>query len=173
MENRFKGYEGRYNAETSATNAFGDIGEVLFKQVFEARGHKVIDKSKDLDWQLQDVDFEVTTKSGHTCTVEVKWDDRMAKTNNMFVEIGNNGWLNSTKAQFICYGDARNEIFYLFRTNKLKLYIKENMCSLRTITYPTKGKLVNINDFMDWCIDENTMFWKINIEDNEWENKGC
>lgn len=37
------------------------------------------------------------------------------------------GYINKSRADYIMYGDDRNDLFYIFKLDDLKDYIKNNM----------------------------------------------
>ena len=57
-------------------------GEQLFKQLMEARGHKVEDLTADREFQILDIDFKITSPSGITKYFEVKYDSKINTTGN-------------------------------------------------------------------------------------------
>lgn len=102
----------------------GKAGERLFKQIMEGRNYQVVDTT--VEEQLQGIDFIVTSPTtGLTKTFEVKWDYSMHYTNNLFLEyynprsIGEIGWYEFCKSNYIAYGDAINKIFYIIDFKKL------------------------------------------------------
>lgn len=168
--NRFDGYEGRYTAETSETNAKGEIWENVFYETFTKRGHRVIDCTKSLEYQIVDTDFVVYNKNNdNKFTVEVKSCEVIHKTNNMFCERAERGWVKTCKADYIAYIDTVNELMYLYRLNDLRHYIKEHERSLRTTYYPESAWLVNAHDFISWCNDLDKITYTIDIKNDDWK----
>jgi hypothetical protein len=63
------------------------------------RNYEVVDVSNNPDYWYKDIDFILTSPtSGLTKTFEVKWDSRINRTGNLFLEIssinskGGKGW---------------------------------------------------------------------------------
>lgn len=89
-------------------------GEMLFRNIMQERGYTVIDERDNPKcWEI-DVDFTVTSPtSGLTKTFEVKWDARIHRTGNLYLEIENvfskhwnrEGWYLHCQADYIAYGD--------------------------------------------------------------------
>lgn len=121
----------------------------------------VIDVSQKEEFQAQDVDL-LAIDDEHVSKIEVKNDDRIYETMNIFAEerriypsYSDDGWLNVTKADALFYRDANNEYTYILKVNDLKAYIANNKC--RQVTIPdykkgrkikdVRGTLVNVYDF--------------------------
>lgn len=111
----------------------GKYGEKLFSERMRALGHTVIDVSNDAEYQGKDVDFIVTSgASGLTKTFEVKWDERINKTRNLYLEITNKnsqgalGWYKFCNADFVAYGDALAHCFYVVPLDVLKEAVKRH-----------------------------------------------
>lgn len=105
----------------------GKQGELLFQQIMEQKGYKVVDVSGNPQYWDKDIDFIVTSPtSGEVKTFEVKWDYRINKTGNLYLEVANShskdaqGWYNFCEADFVAYGDAHSRTFYIFPLLELK-----------------------------------------------------
>ncbi len=104
-------------------------GELLAKLCLEKKDYKVIDRTQQPDYWHKDIDF-TAFKNGEYFDIEVKWDSRMYRTQAMFFELLTNiqenqqGWANYTQADFIFYGDAKREVFYIFTANDMRSYLK-------------------------------------------------
>lgn len=125
----------------------------------------IYDTSDVKEYQEQDIDFIAYRNwSGEAVTFEVKNDDRINKTNNIFAEEEriysdhtSDGWLKCSKAEWFFYRDSVNQVSYLFALEDLKEFIKNN--KTKAVTVPdynkgkkikdVKGKLININKFAD------------------------
>lgn len=138
-------------------------GERLFKSKWDTDRFEIIDVSNNSNYFSKDIDFIATRKStNETRTFEVKWDSNIARTNNLFVEVyneaskGSKGWFEFCEADFIAYGDAVNEVFYLIKLEDLKDYLSFPK-GIREVVVPvgekdkrmTKGLLVNLNKFRE------------------------
>lgn len=106
-------------------------GEALAKQCLTANGFQIIDRRSDPAYQKKDIDF-TAIKDGRQVDIEVKWDSRIHKSGAMFLELltdiqGNRpGWANYTAADFIFYGDAERQIFYIFPVGAMRQYLREH-----------------------------------------------
>ena len=102
----------------------GKSGEELFAELMRKRGYEVEDVSDDPRYWYKDIDFIVSSPFA-SATVEVKWDARIHKTGNLYLEIANahsggTGWYEFCKADYVAYGDAVNRKFYLFSLAELR-----------------------------------------------------
>jgi hypothetical protein len=77
----------------------GKRGERLFKEIMESRNYTVQDVSNNPDFWSKDIDFVITSPtSGEVKTFECKWDSRINRTGNLYLEItniyskGGKGW---------------------------------------------------------------------------------
>ena len=109
-----------------------NMGESEVKDLLRAAGYKVQDVSNNPAYFKRDIDLLATNPStGATVSIEVKWDRRIAKTKNFFIEIANirsnegKGWFNFCEADFIYYIDAVNNYLYIFKFKDLEKYINE------------------------------------------------
>ena len=144
-------------------NMKGRKGEILVQQYLLSMGWQVIDLTNCQDFFSKDIDFQII-KGGEKHYIEVKYDYRIAETNNMFIETRTDldndkeGWFNFTQAEFLWYGDQQNDLFYVFLLADLKQYIQEQEELLpqrkaadydiyQRIRKVSQGYLVNIEDF--------------------------
>ena len=90
---------------------------------------KVINCTKDKAFQKLDIDF-ITVKEysniARAETLEVKIDFRVKETGNLFVEMGDKGWLNKSKAERLLYVDAESKIGYNIPMCWLREYVREH-----------------------------------------------
>jgi hypothetical protein len=105
----------------------GKQGEQLFKSIMESRNYTVEDVSNNPAYWSKDIDFIVTSPTtGLTKTFEVKYDKRINKTNNLYLELvninsrGGKGWFEFCQADYIAYGDATTDTFYIIPLEKLR-----------------------------------------------------
>lgn len=69
------------------SRAIGRKGELLFAERMSANGYTVEDVSGNSDYWALDIDFLITSPtSGATKSFEVKYDTRINKTGNLFLE---------------------------------------------------------------------------------------
>lgn len=108
--------------------------EKLHHTYFSNRGYIIDDKSDDIVFQQKDVDFQIEIPAVHTLTVEVKADDRIHKTGNVFVEIKHirpsigetRGWLTKCEADILCYYDTKTNKGYMINWKTLKPTLDPN-----------------------------------------------
>ena len=128
-------------------------GEQLFSDRMKQQGYIVEDVSKNPEYWDKDIDFIVTSPtSGLTKTFEVKWDSRIHKTENLYLELssiyskGGRGWFEFCKADYLAYGDAVSRVFYIIPLLELKKQVKRVGGKLARCNDESTGLLVNIND---------------------------
>lgn len=102
----------------------GKPGEELFAELMRKRGYKVEDVSDDPRYYYKG-DVIVSSDLGTEKIIEVKWDYKIHKTGNLYLEIANahsgcTGWYEFSKADYVAYGDAVNRKFYLFSLAELR-----------------------------------------------------
>ena len=109
----------------------GRQGELLFKQIMECRVYTVEDVSGNPDYWYRDIDFIVTSPTtGQVKTFEVKWDSCINRTGNLYLEHtnihskGGKGWYNFCQADYLVYGDAVAQVFYVIPFGELKEKVK-------------------------------------------------
>lgn len=113
-------------------------GEQLFKQLMQQRGHTVEDLTAQKEFQIQDIDFKITSPSGITKFFEVKYDSKINTTGNLFVEFFNAhnyaglGWYEFCKANYIAYGDAHTNTFYCFLLEELRQLVSSHKFNVAT-----------------------------------------
>lgn len=126
----------------------------------EARGYDVVDVSNNPDYWYKDIDFIITSPaSGITKTFEVKWDARINSTGNLYLErtstftkeegIKGLGWFEWCEADFLVYGDAVSQQFYVIPMKELRkaadtLPYRSASCGL-----DSTGQLVALKDIED------------------------
>lgn len=98
----------------------------------EDQGYIVEDVSKDPLYWNSDIDFIITSPTtGAIKTFEVKWDTKINKTGNLYLELENvnskgfKGWFEFCKADYVAYGDARTHTFYIIPTKELRKRAQE------------------------------------------------
>ena len=131
----------------------GRQGELLFKQLMEQQGYIVKDVTMQPEYQYKDIDFVITSTSGLTKTFEVKWDYKINKTNNLFLEVasansyqwGCSGWWEMCKADYLVYGDAINRKFYIFNLLELRQIVSQLPKNYAECGKDSLGLLVNLN----------------------------
>lgn len=134
----------------------GKKGERLFRQRMEEQNYKVRDVSNHSDYWNKDIDFIITSPtSGETKTFEVKWDDRINQTKNLYLELENIhskrglGWFNFCKADYIAYGDSKTETFYVISLLDLKKRANEVPRRIARCGNDSYGQLISLKDIED------------------------
>lgn len=134
----------------------GKQGEALFKQRLENSGYSVQDVSNNPEYWYKDIDFIVTSPvSQLTRTFEVKYDSRINSTGNMYLELtnvnskGGRGWYEFCEADFLAYGDARAQIFYIVPLADLKERVKKLAPRVARCAQDSTGLLVSIDSISD------------------------
>ena len=137
--------------------ANGKYGEQLFSQEMESRGYKVVNVSNDSTYWDKDIDFIITSpSSGLVKSFEVKYDDRIKDTGNLYLELtnvhskGGQGWYKFCQADYLAYGDARGGIFYIIPLADLRARVdQKKLGRLARCGTDSIGLLVAIKDIAD------------------------
>ena len=136
----------------------GKRGERIFKQQMEQKGYKVKDLRDDPEYQLIDIDFQLTSPtSGAVKYFEVKWDARIHRTNNLYLELENifskqwngEGWWLHCKADYLAYGDAQTNTFYIIPLLELRKRVDELNPRIAHCGQESTGMLVSLDDIKD------------------------
>lgn len=134
----------------------GKQGETLFKQIMEEGGYSVEDVSGNSEYWYKDIDFIITSPyTGAVKTFEVKWDTRINKTGNLYLEIasahskGGQGWYKFCQADFIAYGDAASRKFYIIPLLELRERVKQLPQRQARCGQDSIGLLVSLSDIRD------------------------
>lgn len=136
----------------------GRQGELLFKNIMEERGYEVQDVSGNPEYWDLDIDFVITSAtSGETKTFEVKWDSRINTTGNLYLETANihskqwnrEGWWQHCQADYLAYGDAAAETFYIIPMAELRERVKKLPTRTAQCGYDSIGRLVSLADIAD------------------------
>ena len=135
---------------------FGKQGERLFQQIMEEKGYKVQDVSANPQYWDKDIDFIVTSStSGLERTFEIKWDNLICKTNNLYLELtnihskGGKGWFNFCQADYLAYGDSQNGCFYVVSLLELRERAAKAAYRRASCGQDSTGMLVSLNDISD------------------------
>lgn len=134
----------------------GKQGERLFKEIMEGRNYIVEDVSGNPEYWQKDIDFILTSPtSGLRKTFEVKYDSKIHSTNNLYLELtniysrGGKGWFEFCEADYLVYGDAVSNTFYVIPL--LELRERANKLPFRSARcgYDSTGQLVSLKDIAD------------------------
>jgi hypothetical protein len=94
------------------------------------KGYTVEDVTNNPSYWSKDIDFIVTSPTtGLTKTFEVKYDAKINKTGNLYLELasafnGGSGWYEICKADYLAYGDATTNTFYIIPLQELREKVK-------------------------------------------------
>lgn len=134
----------------------GRQGEQAFAWRMKQAGYSIQDVSNNPDYWTKDIDFIATSPTtGAVKSFEVKWDSRINKTGNLYLEIANvhskggNGWFNFCQADFLAYGDALAKVFYVIPMDKLRERAKQLPHRMTCCGTDSIGQLVNLRDIQD------------------------
>ena len=134
----------------------GRQGELLFKEIMEARGYEVEDVSNNSAYWHRDIDFIVTSPTtGQVKTFEVKFDTRINRTGNLFLERANahsedgRGWYEFCEADYLAYGDAVSGQFYMIPLLDLRIRVKQLRYREAKCGQESIGQLVSLADIAD------------------------
>ena len=127
-------------------------GEELFSSIMTERGYSVQDVSGEPQFWKKDIDFIVTSPTtGAVKSFEVKWDSRINKTGNLFLETysnGGKGWFEYCEADYLVYGDAKARCFYILPLLELRELVASKRFEL-AFTADSCGYLVSLQSVKD------------------------
>lgn len=137
-------------------NNSGRQGELLFQQRMIENGYDMQDVSGNPDYWYRDIDFIATSPhTGLTKTIEVKWDTRIERTGNLYLELENIhskdgiGWFEFIEADFLAYGNAASRTFYVIPLLELKERVKQLPKRIARCGADSVGLLVSLKDIKD------------------------
>lgn len=113
-----------------------NLGEIKAFLYLQSQGYFVEDLTDNPVFWDKDIDFSIE-KNGNIEYIEVKWDNRIHQTGNLYVEKYTDidkkkkGWFEICQADYILYGDSYNNLFYKFRLKDLKDYIEKHESQLQ------------------------------------------
>ena len=130
----------------------GKQGERLFQQQMQNKGYIVEDVSNNSDYWNNDIDFIVTSPTtGAVKTFEVKWDSRLNKTGNLYLELvnvnskGGYGWFEFCQADYLAYGDATTNTFYIIPLLELREKVQHMPKQIAQCGNDSIGQLVALS----------------------------
>lgn len=141
----------------------GKLGEKWFHDYCIERGLLCIPVGDDNFLGIESgIDFIVQYPLGQVGKFDVKFDSKMNRTGNMFIETfmdkerNKKGWYYNSKANRYCYIDEYNGVLWLYTKKTLDQYIAAKTNELRTIQKwldgrKVEGILISIEDFSNWC----------------------
>ena len=134
----------------------GKQGEALFAQIMTERGYSVKDVSGCSDYWYKDIDFIITSPTTQQVkSFEVKWDSRIHQTGNLYLELtnihsaGGRGWFQFCEADFLAYGDACAQVFYIIPLDKLREKVAAKPQRHANCGTDSIGILINLRDITD------------------------
>ena len=134
----------------------GKLGEQIFSKRMRDMGYTVQDVSNNPDYWYRDIDFLIESPfTGAVKSFEVKYDSRINKTGNLYLELesinskGGKGWFEFCEADYVAYGDAASRTFYIIPLLELKERIKKLPQRIAHCGYESTGLLISLNDIKD------------------------
>lgn len=135
----------------------GRKGEQVFAAIMNEVGYEVEDVSSNPEYFSKDIDFIITNKQGKTATIEVKYDNKISNTGNLYLETFNinseqwkyDGWWLHCEADYLAYGDANGEFFYMFHLGDLRERVKKLNCRTAFCIGDSEGLLVPLEKVRD------------------------
>lgn len=134
----------------------GKQGELLFSQIMQGKGYEIKDVSNNPDYWYKDIDFILTSPtSGLTKTFEVKWDTRISKTGNLYLEFSNRhskdckGWFEFCEADYLAYGNAKANKFFVIPMDQLRERLANIPKRIAFCGNDSAGYLVHISQIID------------------------
>ena len=134
----------------------GKQGEQRFMQIMLGRNYAVQDVSNNPDYWHKDIDFIITSPStGAVKTFECKWDSRINRTGNLYLELtnihskGGKGWYQFCQADYLAYGDAVSGAFYIIPLLELRQKVKGLSCRMASCGADSTGLLVPLAAIQD------------------------
>ena len=134
----------------------GKIGEAIFKQRMSGHGYKITDVSDNPAYWEKDIDFIITSPhTGLEKTFEVKYDTKIHQSGNLYLELKNihskncRGWFDFCQADYLAYGDATNDTFYVIPLLLLKERVNQLPRRIVQCGNDSIGQLVSLKDISD------------------------
>lgn len=133
----------------------GKTGEQLFQQKMEAKGYTIQNVSADPQYYYKG-DFLVTSPtSGLTKIIEVKFDSKINRTGNLYLEFVNKnsdqciGWFERCQADYLAYGNAKTNTFFVVPMQELRERVKRLPQRVAFCGDDSAGYLVHISQIKD------------------------
>lgn len=111
----------------------GKVGEDLAYNYLLNTGWEVEDTTGNPAYYDIDIDF-LMEKDGHSTSLDVKTEEAMTRTGNMFIETGINyangkykkGWLYVSKAEYIWHVNPDTGVAFAYRLEEMNEYLKKS-----------------------------------------------
>lgn len=146
-----------------------NIGELRAYNYLQANGWTVEDVTSNEAYFDKDIDL-IARSGTESLTVEVKWDNRIGQTGNMFIETVTDldkskaGWFLFCQADYIYYGDSVNQLFYVFKTQDLRDFVATHYTQERKAAdYNYRGLLKKVSQGMLVPIKEFSQCYDVQI----------
>ena len=141
----------------------GRVGEELSLNYLTNKGWNVEDVSKNEEYFSLDIDF-IAEKNGTTVSLDVKTEEAMSRTGNMFIEHTLNyengkiakGWLFYSQAEYIWHINLDNGVAFAYKLKDMKEYLKKSPIKWGTCRDENKtvdGRLVKPEEY------KNSGYW--------------
>lgn len=134
----------------------GKQGERLFASIMTQLGYEVVDRTNEPDYWSKDIDFTITSPTtGLVKEFEVKFDSRINRTHNLYLEISNihskggRGWFEFCEADYLAYGDSHTNTFFVIPMDELKKRVAQLPKRVARCGYDSVGYLVSLEDIKD------------------------
>ena len=122
----------------------------------EQQGYLVEDVSANEQYFNRDIDFLITSPTtGEIKSFEVKWDQKINRTGNLYLEFVNKnsqsalGWWEFCQADFLAYGNAKTNTFLVIPMQELRERFKSLPKRVGFCGDDSAGYLVHISQIKD------------------------
>lgn len=140
----------------------GKLGERLCAEMLMQWGYAIQNVSANPDYYYKGDLLATSPTTGITKIIEVKWDEKIGNTNNLYLELSNInskakngvGWFNWCEADFLAYGDAINRKFYIFDMKALKQRANEVPYRTRRCGYESEGQIISLDEVRDLILNQ-------------------
>lgn len=140
----------------------GKQGERLARNLFASWGYGVEDVSANPEYYYKGDILLTSPTTGAKRIVEVKWDGCIATTGNLFLEIWSrnsrkqncNGWWKWCGADYLAYGDARKQVFYLFDMAQLKERVAQLQLRTKRCGQDSEGLILPLAQVEDLILNK-------------------
>lgn len=140
----------------------GKLGERLAREMFAAWGYGVEDVSANPEYYYKGDIILTSPTTGEQRIVEVKWDERIADTGNLYLETWSAhskkqnclGWWRWCAADYLAYGDAQNRQFYIFDLKQLKERVAQLPVRERTCGNDSVGQIIALAQVKDLVLNQ-------------------
>lgn len=140
----------------------GKYGEYQARKLFTSWGYGVEDVSGNPEYYYKGDIVLTSPTTGAQKIVEVKWDGCIGTTGNLFLEIWSrnsrrqncNGWWKWCGADFLAYGDARRQVFYIFDMAQLKERVAQLSLNTKRCGIDSEGLILPLAAVEDLILNK-------------------